>query len=93
VWTVSKAAATGPVTTITGGPTTTTSANSTFTFTSSTSGVRFQCRVDGSAFSTCKSPYTVYGALPDNHVFEVRAIDSAGQVGATAKRTWTVTKA
>ena len=91
VWTVTAVAVTGPVTTITGGPTTTSSHNSSFTFTSSSGGVKFDCRVDGSAWTRCTSPYNVWGALKGDHVFEVRATDSSGHVGPGAKRVWTVT--
>ncbi len=51
----------------------------------------FECRLDGAAFAACASPQT-YGSLVDGaHVFEVRAIDAAGNADPTPTSfTWTV---
>src|SRR5215212_8505225 len=83
-----------PETTISSGPaTSTTSATAGFTFSSSESGSRFQCRTDGGAWSACASPWTgSFAAGP--HLFEVRAIDQAGNVDSTPSAwTWTVVTA
>ena len=63
----------------------------TFLFTSDEATVRFECRLDGSAFSSCGSPLTFNGLAPGAHSFAVRAIDSAGNADATpATAAWTV---
>lgn len=56
-----------------------------FTFTSSTAGASFQCRVDLGAWSACTSPLTLsVGEYPAGaHGLEVRAVDPVGQVDAT----------
>ncbi len=80
-----------PDTTITGNPPAATSDNTpTFTFTSTEAGT-FECRVDAAAFATCASPYTTAPLTQGQHVFDVRAIDSAGNVDATpATHTFTM---
>ncbi|MBI4898207.1 MAG: hypothetical protein HY827_07550, partial [Actinobacteria bacterium] len=61
-----------------------------FTFSSNESGT-FECRLDGGAWATCISPKS-YVDVPDgSHTFEVRAVDTAGNVDATpASYTWTI---
>ena len=75
---------------ITSGPTGTTGGGGgTFTFTGE-AGASFECRLDAGAWAACTSPKT-YGTLTDgSHTFDVRAVDGAGNTGATASRTWTV---
>ncbi|WP_247046221.1 Ig-like domain repeat protein [Arthrobacter rhizosphaerae] len=75
--------------TITSGPTGTTSSAATFTFTGETDA-RFECQLDAGTWAACASP-TAYEALADgSHTFAVRAIDAAGNTGASTDRTWTV---
>lgn len=70
------------------GPTTQTSAS--FSFTDS-SGLTFQCSLDGVAFATCTSPKTYAGPLAQgSHTFQVRARNSSGQFSSAAERTWKV---
>jgi hypothetical protein len=75
-----------PNTTITGGPSGLTNQDTpTFTFTSSEAGSTFECRRDvDEPFEACTSPWH-FPARVDNgpHTFEVRAIDSAGNVDPT----------
>ena len=60
----------------------------TFAFSSSESGSTFQCRVDGEGFRPCSGPGskdTPASALADGaHGFEVRAVDKAGNIDASA---------
>jgi hypothetical protein len=83
---------TPPETTIGSGPVGTVASDSpTFTFSSSKSGSTFQCKIDTSAFEGCTSPKSYSGLSQGPHTFQVRAIDSAGNVDATpATRSWTV---
>jgi subtilisin family serine protease/subtilisin-like proprotein convertase family protein len=64
--------------------------DATFSFTSSTPGATFQCKLNGAAFAPCDSPKD-YTDLPDGtHTFRVRAVD-AGKVDPTpAIRRWTI---
>ncbi len=83
-----------PDTTITSGPSgSTRDRNQSFRFVSSEpSGARFQCSLDGAAFSACSSPKTLSNLSFGSHTFRVRAIDAAGNVDPTpATRTFTVT--
>jgi CSLREA domain-containing protein len=62
-----------------------------FRFDSDETGSTFQCRLDGKKFTACKSPKKYRNLKPGKHVFEVRAIDPAGNVDASvAKRRFTV---
>ncbi|MGZ4308066.1 MAG: Ig-like domain-containing protein [Gaiellaceae bacterium] len=61
----------------------------TFTF-SSEPGASFQCRVDSGAFAGCSSPYTTSALADGAHTFQVRAIDTAGNVGAAVSRSFTI---
>ena len=85
---------TPPDTTITGGPaegSTTNDNTPTFTFTSTEAGSTFQCRIDAAAFAACTTPLTTAALSDGQHTFEVRAIDSSGNVDPTpASRTFTV---
>ncbi len=84
---------TGPVMTITEGPSGPTAAtNATFRFTAegfSSPPVTTECSLDGAAFAACSSP-TTYGSLAQGaHEFRVRGEDTAANA-ASATSTWTV---
>ena len=88
---------TPPTTRITASPNaSTTSRRATFEFTGSDditpkAQLTFQCRLDGSAYSTCTSPRIYTGLQVGDHVFTVRARDAAGNRDASpAKYSWTV---
>jgi CSLREA domain-containing protein len=49
-----------------------------FRFTSSEAGSTFQCKLDKKKFKPCRSPKKYKRLKPGKHVFEVRAIDPAG---------------
>jgi hypothetical protein len=81
-----------PDTTIDSGPSGAgTSTEASFSFSSSEPGSDFRCRLDGSDWGACSSP-AGYSALGyGEHVFEVRATDSAGNADPSpASRTWSV---
>ncbi len=81
--------ATPTITTHPTNPATATSA--TFGFTDSTSGVSFDCSLDGAAYAACTSPKTYAGPLAvAAHAFNVRAHNAKGVLSAAAGYTWTI---
>ena len=66
----------------------TTDTSATFAFTTSSAKV-VQCRIDDERYAACKTPYVRTGIAPGNHIFRVRALNSAGH--AMASSTWSVT--
>jgi LPXTG-site transpeptidase (sortase) family protein len=84
-----------PDTTITSNPTNpSASASASFTFTGSDGGsgvASFQCQLDGGGFSACTSPQNYAGLSDGSHTFDVRAVDSAGNIDSSpASYTWVV---
>lgn len=67
-----------------------TSTTAKFKFTSNEAGSTFECKLDKGKFKKCKSPKTYKKLKAGKHVFKVRAIDKAGNVGGAAKRKFTV---
>ena len=83
----------GPNTTVDSGPSGTLSQTTAeFTFSSTTSGVGFACRLDAGSWTACNSGSMAYPSLADgSHTFEVRAVDPAGATDLTpAARSWAV---
>jgi LPXTG-site transpeptidase (sortase) family protein len=63
----------------------------TFTFSSTSPTATFACRVDGSAFSTCSSGDTFGPLTAGTHTFDVRSIDSFGNIDPTpASYSWKI---
>jgi hypothetical protein len=92
-WTFTTAAdTTAPETTIDSGPSgSVSSTTASFGFSANESNVTFECKLAGGAFEGCASPKNYTGLSGGSHTFEVRAVDSAGNVDPTpASRTWTV---
>jgi hypothetical protein len=58
-----------------------------FEFESDKPGSRFLCRLDERPFDLCGSPRRYRRLQPGRHVFEVRAIDSAGHLDLTPAKT------
>jgi hypothetical protein len=62
-----------------------------FRFVSSEPGSTFQCKLDRRKFKPCRSPKKYKRLKPGKHIFEVRAIDAAGNKDKTpAKRKFRV---
>jgi hypothetical protein len=92
IWTVDR---TSPQTTIDSGPSGPSNDPSpSFQFSSSEPGSSFECRLDSNQSSDWQacSPPNAYGSLADgSHGFEVRAIDSVGNIDATpASRSFSI---
>jgi hypothetical protein len=89
-----------PISSIDSGPaegTATADTTPTFDFSSVESGVTFECKVDGGAFSTCTSPFTPSTPLSDDtHTFTARGLQAPSNpglgpdVGTPVTRTFTV---
>jgi CSLREA domain-containing protein len=80
-----------PVATILKGPKRkSTKTTASFKFDSDESGSRFECKLDDKPFKPCESPRKYRHLRLGKHVFKVRAIDSAGNVGAPVMRKFTV---
>jgi uncharacterized repeat protein (TIGR01451 family) len=81
-----------PDTTIGSGPAASTASSSaTFDFASSTSGVTFECRLDGAAsFTACSDPATFGGLSEAAHTLEVRAVYSGVADPSPASWAWAV---
>ncbi|NTX62946.1 Ig-like domain repeat protein [Myxococcus sp. CA051A] len=54
-------------------------------------GIRFECRLDGAAFTDCTSPVAFSGLAEGSHILAVRAVNGLGTADATpATYAWTV---
>ncbi len=69
-----------------------TSTTAKFKFKANEAGSKFQCKLDKGKFKGCRSPKTYKKLKPGKHVFTVRAIDKAGNVGSPAKKKFKVLK-
>jgi hypothetical protein len=61
-----------------------------FTFSSNEPGSRFECRIDRHPSFECSSPFTLRVRRNRGHLFEVEAIDTAGNRSVPAWRSWRV---
>ena len=69
----------------------TTRARAKIKFESTEAGSKFQCRIDGRKWRSCKSPLKLKRLKPGKHRVKVRAIDPSGNVDKTpAKIVWRV---
>jgi hypothetical protein len=83
-----------PAPAISGGPANpTTATDATFAFTDGEAGVAFRCQLDGGGYSSCASPAVYSGLTVIPHVFAVRAVDTAGNIGPPASIGWTIVAA
>jgi beta-lactam-binding protein with PASTA domain/tetratricopeptide (TPR) repeat protein len=83
---------TAPTTTITAKPAArATETSAVFQFKANEEVQSFQCRLGDALFTACASPKNVPGPLAEGtHVFAVRAIDLAGNVGEADKYQWRI---
>ncbi|MDP2269917.1 MAG: Ig-like domain-containing protein [Archangium sp.] len=76
---------------VTGPPVNSNSTSATFTFSATEAVQRYECSLDGAAFTTCTTPQTFTGLAAGPHSLAVRAVDLAGNTDATpATATWTI---
>lgn len=82
----------GTETTITSAPANpSASSTASFSFTAPQAGSTFECRLDGTGFIPCQSPTTYSDLAEGSHIFQVQAIDPAGNRDLTpASYAWTV---
>ncbi len=89
-WTIDT---TGPTVTITGGPaeSSTTGPNVSFTLSSADAdNDHFECKLDNELFANCATPKAYTALSGATHTFTVHAVDTLGNTGSDATRTWTV---
>lgn len=67
-----------------------TSSSAKFGFTVRGRGVRFRCRLDGEAWSTCRTPVSYAKLAAGSHGFSVRALARDGRRGPAARFRWRV---
>jgi len=53
-------------------------------------GLKFQCSLDGKAFTLCTSPKTYKNLKRGKHTIQVHVIDSAGNVSAPATKSFKI---
>ena len=70
-----------PLVNITQGPSAFNIRQPTFTFAANEPGSTFECRIDGGPLKACTSPYKTPPLSDGRHVLEIRATDSAENVG------------
>jgi hypothetical protein len=68
----------------------TTATTATFAFADSEAGMAFRCELDGGALSSCMSPVAYSGLTTIPHVFSVRAVDPAGNIGDPTNFAWSI---
>ena len=82
---------TPPTTTIDSGPQSiTNAATASFEFSASQPNVRFDCSLDGAAFTSCVPGVSYAGLLDGPHSFSVRGTDITYYVGPVASWSWVV---
>jgi hypothetical protein len=73
-----------------GGSTLSSSVTFTFGGTDAVAVAGFQCSLGGAAYAPCASPAAYSALAAGGHTFQVRAFDTAGNVGLPASFTWTI---
>lgn len=91
-WTVDT---TAPIVNISGKPASiTNSQNGIFIFSATENGggaiASFECALDGGAFTACSSPKSLTGLTAGSHTVQIRAIDTAGNIGLANSYSWVI---
>lgn len=68
----------------------TTSTVARFRFTAKRRKLRFQCRLDGSVWKSCRSPRILEGLTTGPHLFLVRAVNRARRPGPAGRYAWQI---
>lgn len=79
-----------PVALITAKPSSPSGTSVSFNFTATENVKYFECILDTGLYSQCSSPKTYTNLIAGSHYFSVRAVDLAGNTGASVSHTWTV---
>ncbi|MDZ4675892.1 MAG: hypothetical protein SGI74_00140 [Oligoflexia bacterium] len=63
----------------------------TISFSSLDTSAQFQCQLDNGSYANCSSPHSYLALSDGNHNFNVRAVDTAGNISANpANYSWTI---
>ena len=68
------------------------SSSGAFSFTDSSAGTTFECKLDNHAWQSCTSPTTYTGLSVDDHEFSVRAVDAVGNRSDETDFHWRVSQ-
>ncbi len=64
--------------------------SATFEFVCNETNCRYECSIDGSDWTDCKSPIQYSGLFKGNHVFSVKAEDEAGNQSQVEEFSWNI---
>jgi hypothetical protein len=50
----------------------------------------YECKLDSASYTSCSSPLSFSALSVGSHTYSIRAVDSAGNTGTAATRSWTI---